>query len=126
MLIRKPRTPDYVTDLARKMRSDMTPEEAVLWERLRKNRLDGLRFRRQSPIGRYVVDFYCAEAFLAGELDGGSHLGREEYDKNRDGFLSAGGYAVLRFANEDVRSRIDTVLDTIRHTALERINRPSP
>jgi very-short-patch-repair endonuclease len=125
MLTRKPRTPDYVIDLARKMRSDMTPEEAVLWERLRKNRLDGLRFRRQRPIGRYVVDFYCAEALLAVELDGGSHLGREEYDGNRDAFLSAGGYAVLRFSNDDIHTRIGFVLDAIRHTALERINRPA-
>ena len=79
-VIRKPHTPDYMMDLARTMRGGMTPEEKNLWERLRKNRLDGFRFRRQRPIGRYVVDFYCAEAGLIVELDGGSHFGKEEYD----------------------------------------------
>ena len=119
-IFRKLRSPEYVLGLARTMRGAMTPEEDILWERLRKRRLNGLRFRRQRPIGRYIVDFYCPEAGLIVEVDGDVHREREEYDRDRDAFLFAGGYALLRFTNDEVHTHPETVVETIRRIAFER------
>ena len=68
---------------ARILRRALTPPEARLWVHLRRRALDGLKFRRQHPAGVYVLDFYCAEAMLAVEVDGESHEGRGEYDARR-------------------------------------------
>jgi very-short-patch-repair endonuclease len=114
-------SPKYVVNLAREMRSGMTEAEEVLWSRLRRRQIDGLRFRKQHPFGRYIADFCCHEARLIIELDGGSHDGREKYDRNRDEFLAGGGYTVLRFTNEDVLHGIEKVIDAIR-TVARKIN----
>lgn len=92
---------DQKTAFARRLRRDMTRAERRLWRELRMRQLDGHRFRRQVPIGPYVVDFLCVERRLAVEVDGGQHL-ESVLDRRRDAFLAAAGYRVLRFWNHDV------------------------
>ena len=92
------RIPGYVYELARTFRAGQTPPEMVLWELLRDRRLDGCKFRRQHPLGRYIADFYCAESGVVVEVDGIHHLGEEqaEYDHIRDEALRNRGLRVLR------------------------------
>jgi very-short-patch-repair endonuclease len=100
---------------ARRLRRDQTDAERVLWFRLRDRRLNGLKFKRQVPIDKYVVDFCCAEARLIIELDGGQHATRDE--SNRTAVLEAMGYLVLRFWNNDVLQNRDGVLEEILNAA---------
>ncbi|MGB7371181.1 endonuclease domain-containing protein [Erythrobacter sp.] len=95
----------------------MSLPEVLLWQQLRL-RPHGLKFRRQHPIGDYVVDFYCAKAKLVVEVDGRHHDGQMDYDAQRDGFLRHNGYAVLRLAATDVLSNLDAVIEQISGTAL--------
>jgi len=111
--MRKKYSQKYVIKLAQELRKDMTNTEKILWSKLRKNQLNGLIFRRQHPIGRYIADFYCHELKLIVELDGCIHNKRKEYDKNRDKFLEAGGYTVLRFSNDEIENSIEDVLERI-------------
>jgi very-short-patch-repair endonuclease len=106
---------------ARVLRRALTPPEARLWVHLRRRALAGLRFRRQHPIGVYVLDFYCAEAKLAIEVDGESHAGRAVHDARRTRWLEARGIAVLRFPAEEVRVNLDAVLDFIALKATKRV-----
>ena len=112
-------SPEHVVELARRMRSDMTPEEETLWSRLRRRQVDGLRFRRQRPVGRYIADFYCPDLRLMIEIDGAVHHGREEYDRNRDEYLAGHGYRVVRFSNDDITYRLNEVIETIRRFSKE-------
>ncbi|MDP8243830.1 MAG: endonuclease domain-containing protein [Candidatus Hinthialibacter antarcticus] len=88
-----------ILEFARKLRQDQTSVENSLWRILRNRTLLNAKFRRQHPIPPYIVDFYCHEARLVVELDGGQHNSFKEieYDKSRDEFLSEKGIAVLRF-----------------------------
>ena len=112
--------------LAKAMRQDMTRAELRLWQRLRKPGLEGLRFRRQTPIGPYIVDFFCPERTLIVEVDGDQHgFERGEVrDLRRDVWLSERGYRVLRFWNLDVMTNLDGVCDTILAAAAERHDQP--
>ena len=93
----------------------MTPAERRLWQALRGNALEGAYFRRQHAIGTFILDFYCAQAKLAVEVDGGIHLERAAYDAERTRWLeSEHGIRVLRFTNEDVLRSLDAVMDAIR------------
>lgn len=100
---------------ARHMRKNPTPAEAILWARLRKRQVNGFQFRRQHPIVRFIVDFYCAEAKLVVEVDGSVHdePGHDEYDANRQQLLDELGLRVLRFSNAQVFNDTDAVLDAI-------------
>lgn len=80
----------------------MTGPEQRLWSLLRSRRLSGLKFRRQAPIGPFIVDFFCAGVKLIIELDGASHADRGEYDLKRQAFLVKAGYRVLRIDNDDI------------------------
>jgi very-short-patch-repair endonuclease len=100
--------------LARMLRARETWAEDLLWEALRGHRLDGLKFRRQHPIGPFIVDFCCTECRLAIELDGDVHADQREYDSEREVILVAAGYTVLRIANEQVRDNLTDVLATIQ------------
>jgi very-short-patch-repair endonuclease len=95
------------------LRKDATEAEVRLWSRLRRKQLDGFRFRRQQPIGNYVVDFFCADARLVVEVDGGQHGEHSARDAARTGWLERRGYRVIRFWNSDVLARTDDVLATI-------------
>jgi len=97
---------------ARILRSGMTDAEQLLWYHLRRRQLANQRFRRQVPIGPYVVDFACLETRLVIEVDGSQHLDSKR-DQQRDVWLSTAGYRVLRFWNHDVLSRTDSVLAQI-------------
>ena len=111
---------------ARGLRRDQTDAERTLWLRLRDRRLNGLKFRRQTPIKSYVVDFCCESARLIVELDGGQHAERSEEDAKRTADLEAYGFLVLRFWNNDVLSNLDGVLATIAATASQESPHPSP
>lgn len=95
---------------AKELRQNMTPEEKILWQHLRTNRLYGLHFRRQQIIDGFIVDFYCHAAALVIEVDGQIHEQQVEYDAERDQVLSRRGLRLLRIKNEDVRDDIDSVL----------------
>lgn len=88
--------------------------ERRLWGCLRKRRLAGLHFRRQHPIGRYIVDFYCAEHRLVIEVDGETHHHRVEYDEVRTEWLESQGCRVLRFTNEEVRHNLEGLLAVVK------------
>ncbi len=99
---------------AKDLRTHMTDSEARLWYHLCAHRFMGLKFKRQKPIGRYIVDFVCLECFLIIELDGGQHAEQWQHDQLRDGYLRARGYQVLRFWNHQVLTETDAVLEQIR------------
>uniref|UniRef100_UPI0002488B4C endonuclease domain-containing protein n=2 Tax=Sphingomonas sp. KC8 TaxID=1030157 RepID=UPI0002488B4C len=94
---------------ARHMRSEPTEAERHLWQLLRAKRLSGWKFRRQQPIGRYIVDFYCSSARLIVEADGSQHLD-SVYDAERDAWLVAQGLTTLRFWNNDILNNPEGVL----------------
>ncbi|WP_322618619.1 endonuclease domain-containing protein [Deinococcus terrestris] len=96
---------------ARELRRRSTPEERLLWSRLR-NRQLGAVFRRQQPLGFYFADFACLEHKLIVELDGSQHT-NSAYDAVRDADLRARGFRVLRFWNNEVRDNLDGVLERI-------------
>ena len=102
---------------ARDLRVRETSAEALLWDALRGRRLDGLKFRRQHPVGPFVLDLCCPDCRLAIELDGGVHEGQGDRDADRDAMLTAAGYRVLRFPNEAVHNHLAEVLDSIRTAA---------
>lgn len=97
---------------ARRLRKEMTPEEAFLWQHLRSGQM-GHRFRKQHPLGIYTVDFVCLERKLIIELDGGQHAERLEQDRIRDEWLKSVGFFVLRFWNCEVKEDWDMVSETI-------------
>ena len=97
---------------ARELRQPQTPAERTLWSRLR-NRQLGPKFRRQHPIGRFIVDFYCAQAKLAIEIDGDTHADQVEYDAERTAWLAEQGVRVVRFTNRQVHRQIEDVLQAI-------------
>ena len=88
----------------------MTDAERALWHRIRHRQVEGHRFRRQVPIGPYIVDFACLNAGLVIEVDGGQHNDALEEDRVRDAWLNARGYCVLRFWNNEVLGNGDGVL----------------
>jgi very-short-patch-repair endonuclease len=90
------------THRARRLRRDETHTEKQLWSLLRGRKVAGLKFRRQQPLGRFVVDFFCSEAALVVEADGPIHAERVEYDAEREAWLTAAGLTVLRFSNHDI------------------------
>jgi very-short-patch-repair endonuclease len=106
---------------AKKLRRTLTPPEARLWVALRQRPGD-LKFRRQHPIGPFVLDFYCAERRLAIEVDGGAYdFGDNPVrDLRRDAWLGARGISVLRIPAEEVRLNLDGVVETILAVAAER------
>lgn len=98
---------------AKDLRKNMTQQERILWNCIRKRQLKGMHFRRQHPYGIYILDFYCFEAQLVIEIDGMIHLKNREYDIERTAYLESSGLNVIRFKNEDVEERIEWVLKQI-------------
>jgi len=107
--------PSPETDLARRLRREMTGTEWRVWNRLKGKRLGGWKFRRQHPIGPYVADFCCLAARLVVELDGPEHGTdpAEAYDPRRTAWLECEGYRVLRFPVTSVDEDLDSVIDSI-------------
>ncbi|MBN1396012.1 MAG: endonuclease domain-containing protein [Pirellulales bacterium] len=94
---------------ARDLRQTGTPPEQLLWLALRNGQIGGLKFRRQHPVGRYVVDFYCRDAKLVVEVDGMSHIDKMRQDAARTAFIESEGLRILRVTNEDVMRDLDAV-----------------
>ncbi len=114
-----------LTGVARRLRKHPTDTEQHLWRHLRDRQIEGFKFRRQQPVGRYVVDFVNLEKKLVVELDGGQHA-LDPCDKTRDEWLHAEGYKVLRFWDNQVLSNLEGVLENIRDTLLTPHPDPLP
>ncbi len=114
-----------LTHLAKDLRKRSTDVEQLLWGHLRADRFEGMKFRRQHPIGKYIVDFVCLEKKLIIELDGGQHALPDEIlkDRQRDAWLEKEGYTVVRFWDNEVLININGVLDVIRESLYRT---PSP
>ena len=99
----------------RELRQELTQAEKKLWAEIRNKKLNGLKFRRQHPVDRFVLDFYCHERKLAIELDGSIHDGKlnKEYDEARTAMLGGLGIYTLRFRNDEVINNIESVLRKI-------------
>jgi len=106
---------------AKALRSNQTDAEKCLWLYLRAHRFMKMKFKRQVPIGRYIVDFICEEHSLIIEVDGGQHQDDVDYDQRRDKWLQEQGYLVLRFWNNEVLQQTENVLAAIRAAVLKRI-----
>jgi very-short-patch-repair endonuclease len=111
---------------ARQQRKDMSYPEVLLWQRLRK-KAAGVRFRKQHPIGPYVVDFYCSPHRLAIEVDGETHSSPDQLrtDKSRDRFLKENGYSVLRVAAAEILKDADGVAASIAALVALPLHQPS-
>ena len=109
------RLPENILTHARSLRGKQTDAENLLWMLLRDRRMAGFKFRRQHPVARYIVDFYCHEAKLAIELDGGGHNEElsKEYDRFRSAELESAGIHVARFWNNEVLKDCVAVLECI-------------
>jgi len=119
--------PPHILRNARELRSRLTDAEQLLWYLLRSRRFCGYKFRRQHPVGRFILDFYCHEERLAIELDGSGHCRDEKllYDTARTTELAGEGVRVLRFWNNDVLENLESVLEAI-FLALCPSSAPSP
>ncbi|HET7831782.1 MAG TPA: endonuclease domain-containing protein [Gallionella sp.] len=107
------RLPEDIRAFAREMRGRMTDAEALLWMLLRNRRIAGAKFRRQHPVGRYILDFYCIEKQLGIELDGGQHGETIGDDQRRDTWLQKQGIRVLRFWNNQMLTETEVVMEVI-------------
>src|SRR5256884_6755064 len=111
---------------AKSLRRTMTRAETLLWRYLKAGHIDGLQFRRQAPMGAYIVDFVCHAAKLVIEVDGETHdfESRLRQDQVRDRWLASRGYKVLRFTNAEVLSTLEGVVTVIGETASQRLKTP--
>ena len=116
----------HLDDFAKTLRKRSTDTENILWRSLRAKRLQGLKFRRQEPIGKYIVDFVCHEKKIIIELDGGQHSEESGNDQERDEWLRSQGFRVLRFWNNDVLSQTEEILEIILKKCLESPSPSSP
>ena len=102
----------------------MTPAEELLWAAIKNKQLDGLKFRRQHPISRYVLDFYCARAKLGIEVDGKYHEEKAQklYDADRTENLKLSKIKIIRFTNEEIFNQLVLVLESIKEETQARIS----
>ena len=109
------------------LRRGMTRAETLLWRYLKAHHLDGMQFRRQTPIGAYIADFCCHSARLIVEVDGETHdfQERQVRDAARDRWFVTQGYRVLRFTNDDVLSSLEGVIATIRNAVPPSLSLPN-
>ncbi|WP_307348279.1 endonuclease domain-containing protein [Caulobacter ginsengisoli] len=116
---------DLTFERARDLRKSMTLPEVMLWQAVRANRLNGLKFRRQHPAGPYILDFFCAERDLAIEVDGGVHGDPDQiaHDQRRDAWLRERGIVVLRLPASYVVQGLSGVLEMIGQAAEEQRQR---
>ena len=112
---------------ARVLRKRMTDAERLLWRHLRNRELGGWKFKRQYPVGPFIVDFICVEKNVVIEVDGGQHAENEELDLQRSAYLNKMGYRVLRFWNNEVLQETEAVLTAMfAILANDKQNSPSP
>jgi very-short-patch-repair endonuclease len=115
------KTSPVLYEYAKQMRRNSTEGEEILWQRLRNKQIAGLKFRRQHPIDKFIVDFYSHEINLAIELDGSVHDQGEQndLDKGRTETLKEFGINLIRFNNEEVISNVDTVINKLSKRILD-------
>lgn len=99
----------YLHGARKDLRNNITPEELILWYRL-KNKTLGYKFRRQHSMGNFIADFYCASKKLVIELDGSQHLDNTEYDQERTNYFESLGIKVIRFWNGEINKNLNGVL----------------
>ena len=109
---------------AKDLKKEMTLAEKILWKELRNSKLEGYKFRRQHPIGKFIADFYCHEKKLVIELDGGIHDNADvrERDEGRTFELEKFELCVIRFRNEDIIGNLNNILNQIK----KKLNSPNP
>ncbi len=122
-VIMRPEASDFARVAARRLRRAPSEAEAALWRVLRAGRAGELRFRRQVPIDRYIVDFACLRERLVVEVDGSQHVEQEDYDAERTRRLEALGFVVVRFWANDVLREPRQILDAIWTAVLDRRNK---
>lgn len=105
-------------EIARQFRKEPTPSEAILWQALRNRKLEGRKFRRQQPIGCFVVDFFCADERLIVEIDGLIHQSQQVLDQQRQELLESLGLRFLRLSSELVETNLSVALDNIRQALI--------
>ena len=103
-----------LTNIARMLRQRSTEAERVLWRKLRDRQLEGYKFRRQQPVGPYIVDFVSFEKGIIIELDGGQHATNRDRDEERDAWLRSEGFQIIRFWNNDIFENLEGVLEIIQ------------
>ncbi len=101
-------------DRAKALRKAGVLSEALFWLEVKQGKFLGLDFDRQKIIGNYIVDFFCAEAKAVIEIDGGSHVGKEKYDEERDAYLEGLGLTVIHIYDKDIRKNMQGVLEYLR------------
>jgi very-short-patch-repair endonuclease len=101
--------------LARELRKDQTRDEKILWEKLNKNQINGLKFRRQHPINKFIADFFCPKIKLVIEVDGSIHeiIEFQNHDEGRTDFFNDFGITVIRFTNEQIYKDLDSIIKQI-------------
>jgi very-short-patch-repair endonuclease len=109
----KPKQTPQATERARQLRHNATHPEKILWNALKNRQLANLKFRRQQPLGKFVLDIYCEAQKLGLELDGNSHRDQAQYDRERQTWIEEQGVRVLRFGNDDVLDNLESVLETV-------------
>ena len=113
-------------EAAQKLRHQATPAEQTLWASVRGKQIEGVRFRRQHPMGQFVVDFCVPSCRLVVELDGEIHHQKRDQDMTRAQHIEAFGFQVLRFRNEEVLNNLPRVLEIIRRVVRERLKTEGP
>ncbi|MEA3494092.1 MAG: endonuclease domain-containing protein [Candidatus Margulisiibacteriota bacterium] len=111
----------------RRLRHSMTEAEKLLWDRIRKRKINGYKFRRQYSIGGFIIDFYSPDLKTAIEVDGGYHLEEDQkiYDKERQYIFESIGIKVLRFTNNEIFSDINQVVEKInKETSITSLSSP--
>ena len=109
------------TESARELRNNPTDAERRLSQKLKRRQISGVKFRRQQPIGPYIVDFVCFERRVVVEVDGSQHSEQLHYDEQRTRWLEAQGYRVLRFWNNDVLANTEVVAQAVLDEVEKRI-----
>jgi very-short-patch-repair endonuclease len=110
------------TSRAKRLRKNSTDAERALWRILRSRQLGGHKFRRQQPLGPFIVDFVCLDARMVVEIDGGQHNEEEDiaYDQRRSQWLEKAGFRVMRFWNQEVLNELESVSDAISNALIAR------
>jgi len=117
---------DLIRARARSLRKNPTEAEKVLWGHLRCWQVDGYKFRRQQPLGNYIVDFVCLEHKLIVELDGGQHSEMINNDAKRSAVLQSNGFRVLRVWNAEIFTNMEGVIDAVLAELDRGSSSPSP
>ena len=113
-----------MVEVARQFRKQPTPSEKILWQALKNCQLDNYKFRRQQPIGVFVVDFFCAAARVVVEVDGGIHESQQELDRQRQELLESLGLKFIRVASDRVENNLSSVLEEIHQVLLTNHGNP--